>query len=112
MNYFKIIYRTGGEDWETSEILIDENQHTEIQKQMAEGLDYVLIRDKATIKRTSIVSISDANSIVASFQNQGLKVDGLIEPPSRPRLAGNVVKMGDYLKEKHESFFKKMGWKY
>jgi len=111
-SYFKIIYRTGEEDWETGEIIVDEEQHAKIQKQMSEGSDFIFIKDKATIKRTAIVSITSANDIVANYQKQGLKVEGFLEPAEKPKqITGSVRKVGDYLKETKENFFKRMGWK-
>lgn len=115
MNYFKIIYRTGEEDWETSEIIIDENQHKKIQEQMASGADYVFIKDKATIKRTSITSIASANDIVGEYQKQGVKINGLLTPAEKPKLTGNVNeprKIGDYLKDTHFEYYQKMGWEH
>ena len=110
-SYFKIIYRTGEEDWETGEIIVDEEQHAKIQKQMSEGSDFIFIKDKATIKRTAIVSITSANDIVANYQKQGLKVEGFLEPPNFPKITGRVQKVGDFLKETKKDFFKRMGWK-
>ena len=112
MNCFKIIYRTGEENWETSEIIIDENQHEKIQSQMSEGSDFIFIKDKATIKRSAIVSIASADNIVAEYQKQGLKINGLLELAEKPKqITGNIRKVGDYLKETKTEFFKRMGWK-
>ena len=115
MNYFKIIYRTGEEDWETSEVIIDESQYSKIQEQLSNGGDMIFIKDKATIKRSCITSIVSANDIVANYQRQGLKVDGLLEPANQPKLIGKTIpnkeRVGEYLKRTEKSFKQKMGWK-
>ena len=111
-SYFKIIYHTGEGDWETGEIIVDKEQHTTIQKQMSEGSDFVFIKDKATIKRTAIVSITPADDIVVTYQKQELKIDGLLEPAEKPKeITGNVKKVGDFLKETRKQFFERMGWR-
>lgn len=114
MNYFKIIYRTGEEDWETSEIIIDENQHNKIQEQLSGGSDMIFVKDRATIKRSCITSIGSANDIIANYQKQGIKIDGLglLEPAEKPKeIAGGVRKFGDIFKEKKDEFYQRMGWK-
>ena len=107
MNYFKIIYRTGEEDWETSEVIIDEIQHAKIQDQMSEGSDFIFVKDKATIKRTAIVSITSANNIVVEYQRQGIKIDGLLKPvESRPLISDGKPIKSDI--ERRREMFKKM----
>lgn len=114
MNYFKILYRTGGEDWETSEVIIDEDQNTKIQAQLSSGSDMVFIKDKATIKRTAIVSITSANEIVSNYQKQGVKVDGILESAEQPKITGHTIsnreRIGEYIKRTEKSFKQKMGW--
>jgi hypothetical protein len=115
MKYWGIIYRTGQEDWETKELLIDDIQYRLVQNALINGEDLIVIKDKPTIKRTAIVSINPADDIVATYQEQGLKIDGLLEPADKQKLLGNkdggLKSFSDILKEKKEKLFKKMGWK-
>lgn len=113
MNYFKIIYRTGEQEWETSEIIVNEEQNTKIQKQMADGSDFIFIKDKATIKRTAVVSIASANNVVAEYQKSGMAIPGLLAVSETPRLTGEVKKaesIKDFLARTSDAFKKKMGW--
>ena len=113
MKYFKIIFRTGEEDFETKEIIINEDQHKEIQNQIIDGSDFVVVRNKATIKRTSIASISEANDIVAEYQKEGVKIDGILDAPELPKLSGEVRQpktAQQIIKDTHFDLYKKHGW--
>lgn len=111
MNYFKIIFRTGEEDWEIKELIINENQNGKIQEQMSNGGDFIFIKNQ-TIKRTSIVSITSANQEIAEYQRQGIKVDGLLEPVEKPKeITGRIRKFGDIFTEKKDELYKRMNWK-
>ena len=113
MNYYKIIFRTGEAEWETGELIIDESQNDKVQEQIANGNDFLLVKGQ-TIKRTAIVSITSANDIVRDYQKQGIKIDGLLEPVSRPLIGnagGRMKTAAEIIKEKKGDFFKKMGWK-
>lgn len=115
MKYFKIIFRTGEEDFETKEIIINEDQHKEIQSQIVDGSDFVVVRDKATIKRTSIASISEAGDIIAEHQRTGVKVDGILDTPDLPKLAGEVREpktTEQIIKDTHFDLYEKHGWEH
>jgi hypothetical protein len=114
MKYWQIIYRTGQEDWETKEMIIDDNQYKLVQNALINGEDMIVIRDKPTIKRTSITSINSADKIVAEYQQQGLKIDGLLEPVSVPKITGQVKSEKDLAREvvkrNHFLVYEKNGW--
>ena len=88
-HYWKIIYRTGEEDWGTKEVIINNEQYKLIQNALIGGEDFIVLKDKPSIKRTSIVSISEADDIVTEYQRQGLKIDGLLEPVNKPLEIGS-----------------------
>ena len=114
MRFWQIIYRTGEEDFETKEVLIDDNQYKQIQKALIEGQDMIVIVDKPTIKRTSIVSINEATGIVKDYQSQGLTIPGLLAVSETPRLTGEVKKaesIKDFLKRTRNGLYEKFGWK-
>jgi hypothetical protein len=113
MRFWQIIYRTGEEDFETKEVLIDDNQYKQIQKALIEGQDMIVMAGKPTIKRTSIVSINEATGIVKDYQSQGLVIPGLLAVSETPRLTGEVKKaesIKDFLARTSDAFKKKMGW--
>lgn len=99
MNYWQIIYRTGSEDWETKEVIITNEQYKKVQLVLQNKGDLIILEDKPTIKRTSIVSINPADEIVAEYQRAGVKVDGLLDPPQNPLLTGETKKRGGGLKK-------------
>ena len=107
MKYWQIIYRTGEEDWETKEVIISDEQYKLVQEVIRGNGDYIVLKDKPTIKRTSIVSINDAGEIVASYQRQGIKIDGLLEPAEKPRLISDGKPIKTDIERKAE-MFKKM----
>ena len=100
MNFFKIIYRTGAEDWETGELIVNENQHKIIQEALMGGDDYIMIKDKITLKRSSIISISFANDIVGDYQKIGVRVDGLLEPVKIASITGTIKSTKEVFREK------------
>ena len=115
MKYWKIVYRTGEEDFETKEVIIDNEQYKLIQNALLRGEDFIVLKDKPTIKRSSIASISEADDIVSEIQRTGLKVDGLLEPAKHPLLGnrgGGFRKMEDILAEDHFAQYEKMGWEH
>ncbi len=112
MRYYKVIQYGNDNDFSTKETIIDESTFRQYQKLISEGKDKIVLRE-AIISVSSIKEIVPADDIVAEYQRQGLKIDGLIEAPDRPELTGNVSeprKISDLLKDKHFEMYQKNGW--
>jgi len=110
MNYFKIICYGNDAEFSTKETIIDEPTFRQYQKLISEGKEKIVLKDRI-ISVSSIKEITPANDIVAEYQRQGVKIDGLIETAEKPKqIKGNVKKIGDYLKETKADFYRRMGW--
>lgn len=113
MRYFKMIQYAEGDNYETKETIITEPIFQQYRQMIAEGKEKLVLQDRI-ISVSSIKEIVPADDIVAGYQKQGLKIEGLLETPEVPKIAGEIMKpkkIGDYLRETKEAFFKKMGWK-
>ena len=112
MNYWKIItYAEGSEgEYDTRERIVDDATHQKIREALAQGADLIDLGEKGIIRRSSIKEILEANNIVKTYQAQGLKIDGLLEPVSQPRITGGVRSIKDHIVETHSEFYAKMGW--
>ena len=115
MRYWKVNYYTAEGDFETKSFIITDEQHELIKKAIKDGAEFIAIEGKPTIKRTLLGTIIEADKEVLEYQQEGLKVNGLLEPAEQPKLTGKVVsgkeRIGDYLKRTEKSFKQKMGWK-
>lgn len=82
MNYWKIIYYTGEGDYETSEVLINNDEYEKIQDALSKGADMLILSGRPTIKRSSLKAINGADDIIADYKRVGipLKELGLTEP--------------------------------
>lgn len=116
MNYYKIITYAEGknerDEIETRERLIDDNVYQLIQLAMKEGVEFIDLGGKGIIRRSSIKEIAPANDIVNEYQKANVRIDGLLEPVSVPRLTGGdgFRNIQESIIETHENFYKKMGW--
>jgi hypothetical protein len=110
MNYYKLIQYAEGDNYETKEMIINQETFEQYRNAIGEGKEFLVLKDMV-IRVSSIKEISPANDIVGEYQRQGLKIDGLLEPAEKPRqITGQTRKVGDYPKETREVFYKKMGW--
>lgn len=92
MRYWEITYYTGGDDFETKELIINGDQYDRIQEAISRGSEFIILEGKPTIKTKMIASINPADTIVAEYQKQGLKIDGLLEPVEERFLLGKTEK--------------------
>ena len=54
----------------------------------------------------------DYKDLVAEYQRQGVKIEGLLEPAEKPKqIIGKIRKFGDIFEEKKDEFYQRMGWK-
>jgi hypothetical protein len=109
---WQIIYRTGQEEYATKEILITDAQYLRVQEELANGNDFIILKDKPTIKRTSIASINKADDIISEYQRNGVTFDGLpaIKAPEEPKQIGKSESVKEMIARKSKEIKKKMGW--
>lgn len=111
-NYYKVIQYGNEEDYSTKETIIDEPTFRQYQKLISEGKEKIVLKE-AIISVSSIKEIVLANDVVSDYQRRGIKIDGLFEPMSQPQITrrSGTQKVGDYLRETHDAFYERMGWK-
>lgn len=109
MKYWQIIYLTGGDNFETGELLINDEQYRQVQVALSQGSEFVIVPNKPTIRATAIRSINDAGEIVAEIQRMGVKIDGLLESPDVKKLDSGMEKLGreDILKRMRKNLEEK-----
>ncbi len=117
-NFWQIIYRTGEEGFETKEIIINDEQYKQVQDALKNGEDFIILRGKPTIKRTSIASINEASKIVGDYAQQGLQIPGLPNPvkllaqASSDTYAERRSRLQGFIKTSHNDFYERMGWEH
>ena len=81
MRYFKIIYFTNGDEYNTHETILTEPKYREFQKMLGAGADQFIFTDQ-TIRRSQIKESGPADDIMKEYIAQGLthKELGLPEP--------------------------------
>ena len=112
MNYFKIKIFQGEDD--KKEIIVNEDTRNRIEEALDNHATRINLGDRGSYHSSQIMGIENCNSEVAEYQKEGLEIPGLLEGASILKITGEVQgprKIGDYLKETHNSFFEKMGWK-
>ena len=96
MKYWKIIFYTGEGEFETREMIINDKEYKQVQKVLAQGGDLIILKDKPTVKRTSIASIIEADREINEYRDEGIIVDGVLENPKKPKMlerrARSIVK--------------------
>ncbi len=112
MKYWQIIYYTGEGEFETKEVLINDDQYKQVQKALNEGREFIILENKPTIKSKLIASMNDAGSIVSEYQRLGIKVDGLLMPVEKPKEISNGFRRADFVKASHEGYYAKMNWEH
>ena len=111
MRYYKVIQYGNDADFSTKETIINEVDFQQYRKLISEGKEKLVLKDRI-ISVSSIKEIVLADDIVAEYQRQGVKIEGLLEPVDKPKeIAGGVRKFGDIFKEKKDEFYERMGWK-
>lgn len=92
--FWQIIYRTGEEDFQSREIIVNNNQYKQIQDAMRSGEDFIILENNPTIKRTSIVSINPADGIISPTEKEFYKSDSpQLETPKQERLSSGFKKI-------------------
>jgi hypothetical protein len=71
-NYWRISYYSSGGDYEKSSFIVDANTYRKIQRQLAEGADFLIMEGRPTIKRGQIASIDVADEEIEEFTNRGI----------------------------------------
>jgi len=111
MRYYKVLQYGDDDTYSVKETLIDEPTFRQYQKLIAEGKEKLVLKDRI-ISVSSIKEIIPADDEIIEYQQQGVRIDGLLEPAEKPKqITGNVRKVSDYLKETRDAFYKRMGWK-
>ena len=114
MRYWRLSYYTREKNYQTKSFLISESEFRGIQSVLSTGGDFIILRNKPTIKRSLIANIVEATEEVAQMQNQGIEIAGILEPAKGSRtfekLSGEVQQSG-FGKVSHNDFYKHMGWK-
>lgn len=117
MKYWQLIYRTGEEGYETKELLLTNDQHIQIRKALADGMEFLMLPGGATIKRNQLASINDAGHIVREYQNGGQNLFGLPAPEVYTLRGGGPQRsskeaMAQKIKERHFDLYARMQWKH
>jgi hypothetical protein len=103
MKYFRIIQYAEGEHYETKETIIPESIFLQYRDLISQGKEKLVLEDRV-ISVSSIKEIIPADDIVAEYQKEGMRVDGLLEPVDQPKLPGKVESIGKIMKKKLEDF--------
>lgn len=103
MKYFKIIQYAEGENYQTKETIIPESIFIQYRDLISQGKEKLVLEDRI-ISVSSIKEIVPADDIVAEYQKEGMRVDGLLEPANQPKLIGKVESVGKIMKKRLEEF--------
>jgi len=103
MNYWKIIFYTGEGEFETNELIINDEEYQKVQQVLSSGGDLIILRNRPVIKRSLIASITKASQEFTVVQRIEAGISGLIKSPK-------MEKSGDFLKRSHVAFYQRMDW--
>jgi len=80
--YFKLVYFVDGEDYDTMEALLSEQQFRAVQSAINEGKKFLMMENKV-IRTQNVKEILPANEIVEEYRKMGipLKQLGIVESP-------------------------------